>query len=272
MKRLWLLLLWGLVAHAQPPQLMLLETYTQERNISGWVMSEKLDGVRAYWDGKQLISRSGHTYAAPATFTQDFPPFALDGELWSKRGDFERIASITNQLAPHKLWHELTYRIFDVPQAEGNLTQRLAHLRGYLSAHPNTTLRIIEQHPVDTPETLRHFFEAVQRQGGEGVVVRDPSSAYTGGRSERILKLKAFEDAECTITGYTKGKGKYEGQIGALVCRMEDGRVLRIGSGLSDGIRAAPPSTGTRITFKYYGLTAKGNPRHPVFLRVRDER
>ena len=78
----------------------------------GWLMSEKLDGVRAYWDGKKLLSRSGKEFATPTWFTKDFPPFAIDGELWSKRGDFENISSITSVKKPHDGWKDITYNIF----------------------------------------------------------------------------------------------------------------------------------------------------------------
>ena len=47
-------------------------------------------------------------------------------------------------------------------------------------------------------------------------------------------------------------------------------QIIKIGSGLDENQRAIPPKIGTIITFKYYGLTSKGNPRFPVFLRVRN--
>lgn len=70
-------------------------------------MSEKLDGVRAYWDGKRLISRSGKAFVVPSWFIKDFPPFAIDGELWTKRRDFENIVSIVNQQTAHEGWRRL---------------------------------------------------------------------------------------------------------------------------------------------------------------------
>ena len=70
------------------PDLMLLHTYNNQA-IEGWVMSEKLDGVRGYWDGKQLLTRQGQRLSPPAYFIKDFPPFAIDGELFSERNHFE---------------------------------------------------------------------------------------------------------------------------------------------------------------------------------------
>jgi len=64
------------------PGLLLLEKYRPGMDISGWYMSEKLDGVRTYWNGEELLSRQGNAFAAPPWFLADFPPFELDGELW----------------------------------------------------------------------------------------------------------------------------------------------------------------------------------------------
>ena len=61
------------------------------QNVGGWLASEKLDGVRAYWDGRNLLSRNGKIIATPGGWSAHFPPFALDGELYTARGEFEKI-------------------------------------------------------------------------------------------------------------------------------------------------------------------------------------
>ena len=58
-----------------------------DQNVSGWMVSEKLDGIRAYWDGSNLLTRQGKIINAPKYFTQNLPSFALDGELYTRRGD-----------------------------------------------------------------------------------------------------------------------------------------------------------------------------------------
>jgi len=83
--------LFNITLFAQKPKLLLLKVY-KDQNITGWVMSEKLDGIRAYWNGKNLLTRSGKIIYAPKWFTKNYPPFPIDGELWSKRGDFENIS------------------------------------------------------------------------------------------------------------------------------------------------------------------------------------
>ena len=252
--------------YAGKPELLLLNKYTDDMNVTGWYMSEKLDGVRAYWDGKKFISRSGKIFFAPAFFTKDFPKHELDGELWNKRGNFENIVSIVNQKEPHNGWKNITYNIFEVPNMDGNFTQRIKSLKA------SKYIKIIQQIKVKNKKYLKKFLNSVEEKGGEGVVVRDGSLPYYVGRSNKALKLKSYIDAECVVVGYNRGRGKYDGMIGSLSCRMKNMQVIKIGSGLDEHQRTVPPNIGSVITFKYYGLTSKGNPRFPIFLRVRKER
>ena len=119
---------------AGKPDLLLLKIY-KDQNITGWVMSEKLDGIRAYWDGKNLISRGGKIIYAPKWFIKDYPPFEIDGELWTERGDFENISSIVRDKIPGKEWEEVKHYIFDVPNAKGGLFDRLSKVEPYFSKY-----------------------------------------------------------------------------------------------------------------------------------------
>ncbi len=276
----------GSVALAQPLKsdkaaLLLLEPRHSEQGGNGWLMSEKLDGVRAYWDGKQLMSRNGKAFAAPDWFVRDFPPFELDGELWLGRNAFAETVSITNKKSPHTAWKNLHYQVFEVPNQPGGLLQRLAVLQRYLSASSSSVIQIIQQIPVKSKQQLHQYHAQVIALGGEGVVIRDPNESYHTGRSSTALKLKQKQDAECHVVGYIEGKGKYQGQVGSLKCQIHTGqfkhlnnqksRVIRIGSGLTDKQRQNPPQVGSLITFQYMGLTKNGLPRFPVFLRERTD-
>ncbi len=261
-----LLFLLPLFLFAQKPKLLLLKTY-KDQNITGWVMSEKLDGVRAYWNGKELLSRSGKKIYAPKWFTKDYPPFEIDGELWTKRGDFENIVSIVRDKTPSKEWRTVKHYIFEVPNANGGLFKRLAKVKPY----ENEYIKIIAQIRVKNKKHLETFLKEIELQKGEGVVVRDPNAPYINKRSSKALKVKTFLDSECIVTGYTKGKGKYKGLVGALVCELSNETEFKIGSGLSDNERINPPKIGTIVTFKYQNMTKHGKPRFPVYLRVRGE-
>jgi len=248
---------------AQKPELFLLKNYTSKSSIDGWVMSEKLDGVRAYWDGEKLISRNGKVFAAPSFFTNKFPSYELDGELWSQCGEFSHIASIVNRKLPHDGWKELTYNIFEVPNAIGSLHNRLKLVK------KSKYLRVVKQIDVKNRVDLQKFLKSVEAKGGEGVVVRDGTLPYYTGRTQNALKVKSYIDEECEVMKHNQGEGKYAQMLGSLTCKMSNKRLIKIGTGFNRSQRENPPKIGAIITFKYYGLTSKGNPRFPVFLRIR---
>jgi DNA ligase-1 len=248
---------------------LLLKTYTDSHDVTGWLMSEKLDGIRALWDGAQLTTRQGNLIHAPDWFINDLPPFDLDGELWTQRHDFETISSIVRQSIPDQRWQTITYNIFEVPKQTGGLLKRLAILETYLQNKPSRFIHIIPQTQVISTTHLDNRLDDVIAEKGEGLVVRHPETPYQTGRSDNALKVKRYSDAECTITGYTAGKGKYVGQTGALTCLLPSEMTILIGSGLSDQQRKTPPTIGSVITYKYYGLTKNKLPRFPVFMRVR---
>ena len=262
------------------PKLLLLKTYEPSMNVVGWLMSEKLDGVRAYWDGRKLVSRNGQVFSAPKWFTKGFPKFELDGELWLGRTQFEKTVSIVRKAKPHEGWKRVSYQIFEVPNQQGDFLKRLGVLESHLSSTSAPYLHIIRQDRISSSKEVQNFLKKIIEQGGEGIVLREPNVKYHAGRSNQALKVKLKQDSECTVQGYTQGKGKYLGLVGALICHLQDGtftglsaqeRIIKIGSGLNDSQRNNPPEVGTIVTFQYMGLTKKGLPRFPVFLRVRSD-
>ncbi len=257
----------------------------KDQNVSGWLASEKLDGVRAYWDGENLLSRQGKKLNAPRSFTKNFPKFALDGELYAKELKFEEIqATVMDKLPDEKAWHRLKFHIFDVPEANGGLLDRLEVLAKFLKNEPNENLIIIKQIKMRDNAQFLKFTEHIIVNGGEGAVVREPNAPYERKRSKNALKFKKFKDAECEVVSINKGSGKYANLAGSLTCRALGGKddeekasepkagtIFKIGSGLSDEKRQNPPKIGSIITYKFQNLTANGKPRFPIFLRVRED-
>ena len=267
LKRVILLVILNLSLFASP-SLQLAKIYSSDKNITGWFVSEKLDGVRGYWDGERLISRQGYDFNPPKFFTKDFPNFELDGELWSKRGDFENIVSITKT---NKGWEKLTYNIFEVPNAEGNFSERLSKIKEYLKTHPNRYIKVIPQIVCKSKKHLESIFKDLVSKGAEGVIVKNPFVSYEVGRSDNLLKLKPYLDDEAKVIGYKEGKGKYEGVMGSILVKYHN-KKFYIGSGFSDKEREYPPKIGDIVTFKYNGFTKRGLPKFPVFLRIRNEK
>jgi len=251
---------------ASKPELLLLKTY-KNQDTTNWVMSEKLDGIRAYWDGKQLLSRGGKIIHAPKWFTAGYPSFEIDGELWTKRDDFEHISSIIRDKTPSMQWKEIKHYIFEVPNAKGGLFQRLAKVKPYEGEY----IKILPQIIIKNKEHQKLFLQEVESKKGEGIVVRDPNALYINKRTSKALKVKSFKDTECKIIGYTKGKGKYSDMVGAIKCLLPNKIEFKIGTGIDDNFRANPPKIGTIITFKYQNMTKYNKPRFPVYLRIREQ-
>ena len=265
MKILLLILLISLSIFATPLEQLQHAKIYKDQNISGWVMSEKLDGIRGYWDGHALYTKSGKRLSPPTSFVKDFPPFELDGELWIKRQDFESVLSAV--LKDNGTWKGVTYNIFEVPYTSGDFITRLNKARAWFNVHPNKHIRIIEQQVCQDDEHLQNFLNKVIAMGGEGVMVKDPALEYMSGRSSAILKVKKAQDMEGTVVGINYQKNST--RLRSLTLQLTNGVVFKLGNGFSDKERNNPPPIGTVVTFKYYGFTKRGKPKFASFMRIR---
>jgi len=250
---------------------MLAGMYTQGLEIQDYLVSEKLDGVRARWDGRRLLSRGGKVFAAPAWFLEGFPSETLDGELWIGRGRYEDVSSVVRRKHPHDGWRTVRLMVFDLPEHDGMFEQRAQAIKRLVKRIDSPYLAAIEQKTIETQADLMQYFHDIIDQGGEGVMLHRKGACYAAGRSLDLLKLKPFTDAEGTVIGYRPGKGRLVGMIGSLKVRTNQGMIVYVGSGFTDKERRHPPPLQSRITFRYQGLTKNGIPRFPVLLRVRNE-
>ncbi len=251
--------------------MLLAEVYVAGVDVSEYWVSEKFDGVRAQWDGHTLRFRGGGVVPAPAWYTANFPAQALDGELWVGRDQFDALSGTVRRIEPVDAeWRQVRYLVFELPGASGDFSARVRHMRAIVAEAGIPWLQAVEQTRVSSPAALMKQLDAVLRSGGEGLMLHRADAPYVTGRSDVLLKLKPWQDAEAIVVGHVPGKGKYRDMTGALVMEMPDGKRFRIGSGLSDALRRQPPAIGTRITYRYQHLTRNGLPRFPRYLRVRD--
>ena len=258
-------------ANAGPPAIPLANVYHPGVNLEDYWVSEKLDGVRAYWDGEKLWSRGGHVYAAPGWFTAQFPRHPLDGELWSGRGRFAELSGVVRKAQPvDEEWRQVRFHVFDLPQPETVFEQRYRQLEQLVEVSGSAYLALVKQRPVASHSELMAELEQVVAAGAEGLMLKRRNSRYQAGRSDDLLKVKTHDDAEATVVDHLPGKGKYEGLMGALEVELESGRRFRIGTGFSNADRRNPPDIGATVTFRYRGHTATGLPRFASFLRIRE--
>ena len=257
---------------AEAPSLPLANVYREGVDLDRYWVSEKLDGVRAYWDGERLLSRKGNRINAPPWFVEHFPHVPLDGELWMGRGAFERLSGAVRRQRPDDAqWREIRFMVFDLPASPGTFDRRLQRLREMFGTIASPYVALVEQFRVADRAELMETLDHVVAGGGEGLMLHRGSSLYTAGRGDDLLKLKTHEDAEAAVVGHLPGKGRLTGMLGALLVETPEGLRFRLGTGFSDEERRNPPPLGATVTYKYYGRTRNGVPRFASFLRVRDE-
>ncbi len=261
----------GFVKAANAPALLLANELGPHVDPAKYLVSEKYDGVRALWDGKELRFRSGRSVNAPAWFIAKLPAQPLDGELWLGRGQFETLSGIVRKTAPQdEEWRRIKYMIFELPNAPGLFLQRAERIKEIVAQTQWPQLVAVKQFRVADRATLKKKLDEVVRAGGEGLMLHLADALYVTGRSDALLKLKPLQDTEAVVIDHVPGKGKYTGMMGALRVRTPEGKVFLIGTGFTDEVRKKPPPVSATITYTYRGLTKTGVPRFASYLRVRE--
>lgn len=256
------------------PPLQLAREAPDDIDPAGFLVSEKLDGVRAWWDGQRLRFRSGLPVLAPRWFTERLPGLPLDGELWLGRGTFDVLSGIVRRSAAvDAAWLDVRYLVFDLRDDDGRFgpfERRIELLRRAVAEAAHAPLQVVSQRAGLDRVALRQWLAEVVRAGGEGLVLHHAGSPWRAGRSDALLKLKPLHDAEAVVVAHVAGQGRHLGRLGALHVRTADGVEFLLGTGLSDRQREQPPAVGATVVFTHRGLTAGGVPRFASFLRVRD--
>lgn len=257
---------WGFPALALEP--LLARTAPVGIDPRPYLVSEKLDGVRALWDGQVLRFRSGRVIAAPGWFLAALPKTPLDGELWIARRSFDVLSAAVRRSEPVDAeWRRVTYQVFELPAGEGSFEQRA----GTLKALASDIVAPVEQQRFKSNAELRAKLKQVVDAGGEGLMLHRADAPLASGRSDLLLKLKPEADAEAVVVGHEPGKGRLAGQLGALELQTPDGVRFKLGTGFTDDQRRSPPLVGSTVTYRYRDLTPGGKPRFASFVRVADE-
>lgn len=173
-------------------------------NPAGYYLSEKLNGVRALWNGREFTSKNGKTFAVPGELLQLMPAdLQLDGELYAA-GDLGRIAGLCRRKIPAYVaeWHGVTFEVFDVADRSLDFAERLELLTNYQTAHELPGfLRIVKQTVCSGYDELLTNYQTIKGHGGEGLVLKSPRHLFRPGASELAQKIKYLDDFE--INGIT---------------------------------------------------------------------
>ena len=228
-------------------KLMLAENY-DGRDCVGFYASEKLDGVRAVWDGSKLTTKSGRIINAPEYFTATLPATPLDGELWMGRGTLEQMAAIVRRKKPiYSEWQNVRYCVFDLPNQDHSLAWKLFVLEHFI-APIWKRVEIVAQNRIKSMAQMRSMYHDIVDNGGEGIMLRQCNQ----GRTDTLLKLKARQHSE-----------------GICIAKNPETITLEW-RGVQFNLTTRKAELGDKVTFSYRGTTSKGIPREAGFAAVRD--
>ena len=159
--------------------------------------------------------------------------------------------------------------IFDLPKNLSAFNQRIQKMTNLVKITDSAYFLAVKQEKVNSIALLNQKLSTVVNLGGEGLMLHHKDAYYKAGRSNELLKLKQYDDAEAIVIAHIKGKGKYKNKLGSLKVELLSGLTFKIGTGFTDKQRKNPPAIGSTVTFKYIGKTARGVPKFASFLRVR---
>jgi DNA polymerase/3'-5' exonuclease PolX len=272
---------------------------------TGWWVSEKLDGIRAIWDGEKFLSRNSSTGLGSKVFSY-VPDFiknvmpkgvALDGEIWLGRNKFNEVSSISNWIPGGKFkkeeidskWRKVKYKVFDVPNSTYSYEERMKILDLLVLNNFNcckkydmeTFIEKVENVKIKSPEHLQEIYHSLTKDGAEGVMLRAPNSPYELKRSQYLLKFKIKDDAEGIVLERLPGTGRLVGMLGSLKIELikdskKTGIITNVGTGFSDEERTNVISSpnfipvGSIISFSYMELT-EDSVRHPSYRGIRTD-
>lgn len=224
-------------------------------------MSEKLDGIRAIWNGEDFISRNGNVFNVPEWFKNAMPSVVLDGELWMGRSMLQETAGIVrSNKTEDPRWEKIKFHVFDAPMFDGAFQDRIKYCAELLESNP---VAVAVPHSKCGSEIDLHLLcRQIVSDGGEGLMIRDPESKYIQGRTNKLLKYKIINSDEGKVVSTT-------GNIDSIAIEW-NGMIVNLGSGFDSATRKNPPAIGSIVTFEYRGFTDSGLPRNTAFVAVRD--
>lgn len=246
---------------------LLAKIWDRSFDPTGWIVSEKLDGFRSGWNGKQFISRNGNVIEAPSWFAKGLPHEALDGELYAGRGEIGKVTSAVNGKREQD-WKAIHYSVYDAPDYLQGFEQRIKYAQMITNRAANA--KVIDFWVCKSKEQLLKQLDEIVAAGGEGLMLRKPGSRYEHKRSNTLLKVKKRFDAEAIVIGHVEGTRP--GLCGSLeVLNPKTGLRFKVASGMTEAMVHAPPRIGAIITYEWELLTKEGIPRPAIFVRVRED-
>jgi DNA ligase-1 len=228
-------------------------TGENEKDVKGWFLSEKLDGMRAYWDGKgNYWSKNGKVINIPESFKQ-LPPYPLDGELWcgygTNQSEMVKVKISCRGKKPTKpmdteFWEKVKYCVFDAPNIKKSYDKRHSYLEKFFSQYCNSNILLIPIQKCEGKEHLHNHLEKIVKKGGEGIMIYKPVVHYLPGRCKNVLKLKKYYESTITFLERSETTRHFK-------CQQNDGSEVTLR--VDGGYWKRKPEVGSKIPVRHQG-------------------
>ena len=262
------------VENRPKPELFLLSDFNPKNppeDLTSFWWSEKLDGVRVFYDGKDLITRGGKTVRAPRDLLLNLPEgLQLDGELWAGHNTLDRVLAAMQVGPPDPTWNQIRFMVFDSPQwSDESFEERYQRLLEQRTDHPEEPWELVVQHRVRSFGELEKRVKKVTRVGGEGVVLRHKEALYRKGRNSKMaLKWKLSEFIEGVLVGQHRKRSEAAADVPGVSWVVEALENRRFLVRIYEHDVTPELVPGARVMISVRGLTKDGNPRFPQFERL----
>ncbi len=259
-------------------------------NPVNWYMSEKLDGVRAFWSSKTgFLSRNNNPFHAPIWFDEKMrqccKDVILDGELYISGKDASFVSGTVRRKNSEKDWNRVCFFVFDIIGLEqDDFEKRTTFLKSLLKTCKDDHFIYLPQIKVENMEHAYEFYKHIITSNGEGVVFKNTASLYEHKRSHNLLKWKPLPTSEAQVIGFKEGTGKYKNKLGVFEVKLDNGIKFNLSGKMTDHFRSqyvfknhelheilsdSVPHINDWVTYEYMTLTIHGIPRQAVFLGLR---
>lgn len=294
------------------PQWVAEEKFDGDRRIAQfWGTSVRFTGTRESVDGTGFVEKTDnlphlHTMVGWNKEAHKLEGTVLDGEIiapFAKNlpgGKSKYVTAIMGskperaiELQKQHGW--LEYMVFDClwycgeDLRDKSLTTRRVYAARVVDKWANHYAKLVPQWPCAPSRgalkpllSAKERFEQILAGGGEGVILKHAAHVY--GDEKLWVKVKGEWTADVVVMGFTPGKGKYAGSVGAIIFGqyratkglVPDAHLEEMGtcSGFDDALRGRLGSKdiGKVIEICHNGREPTRAFRHPRFKRFRPDK
>ena len=221
--------------------------------------SRKFDGKRMYYLDDIAYSRDNKIcrpapiahITAQISACHELRDFVTDGEVLYFNEDysenFKKAISLTSRIERSPECERLYYVIFDLIHSDFFRVEE--EYEAFVNTYEKLKVKL-EAEPIEgrcdllktklpnvyiakQSNDLFEFTNHPQYKDWEGLMLRDAGAPYQYKRTDKLLKIKQWQDIECKVVGVKAGIGKHLGRLGALIVDYK-GYVVAVGSGFND--------------------------------------